>query len=1322
MKKELFRKGSPFTKATAAVLSLTLAFGMTPALALAQPTNEGGGTLSLEPNAVTLQDGTYSLTLTSSTGMVNPDASGDNAPQIVVKGDSAYLIFSESTAKDANNYPKYDGAWLGKRSEAPSATASDVVNGIAITDDEDAVVGMTFVLPTTKAAIESALNDSSDIDAYFCVRYSNKYINSSGETDKASTWMGSNDNYFTFSNVVWQSSSTDVPSSDSDDPDATTTIEQIDADNITNTTDMFKVAAAQIETTNGKSNLRFTLSGSSYVELFMGTYEQCVANGDGTQDKGNNTWIHGVTDPITLSDGKAEFVIPLAQGSGNYAITSISNTHYQKYLAGTEKIGQCMYPRYIKVDADELTLEAGDYSATTTLTVTSSGAIPRITASTLDTVGGPASNNYSETLNLTTDAAAAYVGTAEAAATATEGVAAAADGKITICLTKNNRGGTYAAEGGWTGVTALALKDANGTWVDTTTKVDKATKTLTVEGPDASLEKGQYNITASINKESDHTQFTMYKIGDAALMVTDEGMTLRLKISYGSYKGIFMGPVAEATLDKTIMGTPTTDGFFEYSIPVTADMLNAATSISLLKKDGKTFYTNNALELSLTNVSKQEGISSAAQAVIDAINELPAVQSVTSDDGAAIRAARSAYDKLWDLRKPEVTNYSKLVAVEEAYAKIPIVWPALDTNYGQLNMTDDPYYRVAYTDNNSTLRVKLYVDTRNYNRAFALPESEVTAETTGGTITAVANSDAGIVGANTTGLVLHEVQLGKTYTYTLAKIVDGELKATKEISFTIPSFRKALEANTYAMELQSDCAALNGVAASVTSDGASMTANVTPNAAGAITKMFAGTAEAAAAATEGVIEPDAQGAFTIPVAQADVPLSFAVYDGSKWTDQRIQIVANEQTQSVIQAIQNIYRDGVDDSGKALTRDSYWDIYPADRDAVNAANVAYQKLSDEQKLVVGQSNASELLHAVAMFKSADSVSAEIDALPSTPAEVKTQEQKDAINAVKEHYDTCGDNIFDWYPQGDTGASIQDSYVQKLISQENRDKLNNLYNAIEYGLFDISLSKETVKPGDTFTAEIIAYTPFVLSCAQFNIAADSNNVKLVSIEKGTGLALDAQGSFNATVESGLVSFYGNSANAENGIVVATATFQAVSEGETSVLLNNLECGTSGNTFDKTDVKANSYDVTVAYPGDFNVSKTPYVAASNMKLVTFVGTVNEGEVPTCKGTSMYKLGDSYVMLASAADATSLTRADFDITEGTAQVVSVDGDINKNGKVNIVDAQLAYDIARGVYTNFKAITQEGYLKADVNGDATIDATDAFAIQYYALYGKFGA
>ena len=1195
MKKELFRKGSPFTKATAAVLSLTLAFGMTPALALAQPTNEGGGTLSFETNAVTLQDGTYSGTIEQDYGMLT---SGTVAaePYVVVSGDNAYLVYSSS-----NNRVYPEIAWaktsdLDQNGNLPEGTQT--FNGIPVLQDgvdeldmssdtaaKACLKGFTYVMTIDKTALQTALGSGSG--TYTSPNFLVRYMKGNSDPYDGDWYASKSDYAFRISNLTKTSDSTTVPEApknpvDSDGSgDSETTIHPIDADSITNTTGMFKVAAAQIETTNGKSNLRFTLSGSSVVELFLGTYEECVANGDGTKDNGSDTWIHGVTSPITLSAGLAEFVIPLAQGSGTYAITSISNSHYQSYLTGTEPLSRCMYPRYIKVDADNLTLEAGDYTAVNDLSVTVQGSVPSITKASLETIGGPNSNNYAENLTLTTEAAAAYVGTAEAAATATEGVVNAQNGSLTITLTGNNYGGSGTE---FTGVTALALKDASGTWVDTTTMVDKATKTLTV------FEQGQYNITASINKDSDHTAYSMCKISDAALFVTDEGMTLRFKISTSSYKGIFLGLVAEATLEETIMGTSTSDGFYMFDVPVTENMLNTATPVTILKKDGKTFYTNAAyaLELSLTNVAKQEGASPAAQAIIDTIDTLPAAESVTSDDGAAIRAARSAYDKLWDLRKPEVTNYSKLVAVEEAYAKIPIVWPALDTNYGQLNMTDDPYYRVAYTDNNSTLRVKLYVDTRNYNRAFALPESEVTAETTGGTITAVANSDAGIVGANTTGLVLHEVQLGKTYTYTLAKIVDGELKATKEISFTIPSFRKALEANTYAMELQSDCAALNGVAASVTSDGASMTANVTPNAAGAITKMFAGTAEAAAAATEGVIEPDVQGAFTIPVAQADVPLSFAVYDGSKWTDQRIQIVANEQTQSVIQAIQNIYRDGVDDSGKALTRESYWDIYPADRDAVNAANVAYQKLSDEQKLVVGQSNASELLHAVAMFKSADSVSAEIDALPSTPAEVKTQEQKDAIKAAKKHYDTCGDNIFDWYPQGDTGASIQDSYVQKLISQENRDKLSNLYNAIKY--------------------------------------------------------------------------------------------------------------------------------------DFTVSETSYVEASNMKLVTFVGTVNEGEVPTCKGTSMYKLGDSYVMLASAADAAALAYADFDITEGTAQVISVDGDINKNGNVNIVDAQLAYDIARGVYTDFKAITQEGYLKADVNGDASVDATDAFAIQYYALYGKFGA
>lgn len=63
--------------------------------------------------------------------------------------------------------------------------------------------------------------------------------------------------------------------------------------------------------------------------------------------------------------------------------------------------------------------------------------------------------------------------------------------------------------------------------------------------------------------------------------------------------------------------------------------------------------------------------------------------------------------------------------------------------------------------------------------------------------------------------------------------------------------------------------------------------------------------------------------------------------------------------------------------------------------------------------------------------------------------------------------------------------------------------------------------------------------------------------------------------------------------------------------------------------------------------------------------------------------------------------------------------GDVNGNGSVNIVDAQLAYDIA----TNKEGIQdlpdyQSMAKRADVTGDGTVDAADAFSIQYAIHHG----
>ena len=76
-----------------------------------------------------------------------------------------------------------------------------------------------------------------------------------------------------------------------------------------------------------------------------------------------------------------------------------------------------------------------------------------------------------------------------------------------------------------------------------------------------------------------------------------------------------------------------------------------------------------------------------------------------------------------------------------------------------------------------------------------------------------------------------------------------------------------------------------------------------------------------------------------------------------------------------------------------------------------------------------------------------------------------------------------------------------------------------------------------------------------------------------------------------------------------------------------------------------------------------------------------------------------------------------------------SARGDVNYNGKINIVDAQVVYDLAKGTYGEDYAAyklpagwsTSVLRWAADVNSDNDVDALDAFAIQYFTHYGSYG-
>lgn len=1607
MKKTLFRKDSLLTKSCAVALSVTLAFGMTPAAAFAQPTaNSEDGIALLADSDV--DSAKALIAALPGAAQVTAAEKGTYDSQINAAV-AAYEALDQAgkTTIDTDMAPSTSQSY-GRVLES----AEWAMKAIADCDNSTTLADNTYTETTTPALnseyskgkstssrerpwsiTDVTVANGKATGTVTVASSSYTYIYMGGKKIENSAPSGSNS---TFKNVPIDLNSTQYLSAYStsmrteivfsltstiDEPSVTptTTVSEIATEDITNETGMFKVAAAQIETTGDKSVLRFTLNGASVVELFQGTYEEAVANGDGTKDKGNDTWIHGTTD-VMLPAGKVEFVMPIEQGEHDYVITSISSTHYNNYLNGTEEIGKCMYPRHIKVSTDDLTLVSGDYSATRDLAVTVTGDAPAITSASLLTVGGPASNNYKEELTIATAAQAAYVGTAEEAAAATSGVVEAQNGSITIGLTGNNYGGSGA---GFTGVVALALKGADGTWVDTTATIDKAAKTITIAGvalPEApaakatvsyaaqavetylaapaqsvevsgdlaesygftdsipaaegvsaadvlvaaniavygsdftkdtastylawngagyvsklfgiettangflvnkavpndgtessyggyngttitttkvnsgdvvdffvyqdtelytdkltyidapdqvragkafdvtvtsvsamngymykdaaamkaaakaaegvklgvmnaatgavteiegvttdangkanitlaeagdyylvatgtddtdspsimnptkiavseGLAKGHYSIDMTVTKP-DGSAYGMFAPVDPVVEVTDDGIYLTFRVERKTYYGIFLGAKADASQESdryfagTIMNGMGSKGtltdLVEFKLKLSEEELNASQDLTLFGGSKKTWY-GTQLTLNLSNLSAQPGIGASAQNVINLINAIPAPESLVYSDGAAIRAARHAYDALNSVRVTEVTNLDKLVAAEEAYSLIPIVWPALQSGYDELNgnnFTADPDYMVAYNDNNSNIFIRIYVDSRHYNRAFAKPASEVTASTTGGTLTSVTDSDAGYIQFSA-----KEVQLGKTFHYTLAQIENGEVTATKEISFTMPSFRghTPFAEGTYEMVLQSDAEALNGVAATVVSDGSAMTATVTPKS--AIVKAFAGTAEAAAAATEGFIEPNEQGALVLPIAQADIPTSIAIFDGTKWTDQRVQIVADAATQEVINAIQAIYADGVDENGKALTREVYWDVYPSDRAAVNAASEKYLTLTEAQKAVLGQSNESILLHAAAMFNAADSVSAEIAALPDT-AEGISSEMANYVKFVKNHYDTCGSGIFDWYPSGEA-QGIQARYVQKLIPTADKEKLQTLSDAVAGKiLFTLDFEKSTVKPGETMKVNIVATSDSGLSAAQFKLNFAGSAFKVTSIEKGAGLVLDgaegvSAGSFESTLETGMVTFYGNTADASTGIVVATITLEASELGTSTLTLSDAVCGISGSTMDIEDaLLPATCEFNVAYPGDFKVST--YVESSNIKLITFVGEVPEGMVPTMKGVPMYEGGTNvYVALATAEEAAALTRADFDVVEGSAQGVIYNGDVTLNDKINIVDAQVAYDIATAVYADFSIAPVESFLVADVNEDASVDAADAFAIQRFVLTGE---
>ena len=108
----------------------------------------------------------------------------------------------------------------------------------------------------------------------------------------------------------------------------------------------------------------------------------------------------------------------------------------------------------------------------------------------------------------------------------------------------------------------------------------------------------------------------------------------------------------------------------------------------------------------------------------------------------------------------------------------------------------------------------------------------------------------------------------------------------------------------------------------------------------------------------------------------------------------------------------------------------------------------------------------------------------------------------------------------------------------------------------------------------------------------------------------------------------------------------------------------------------------------------------------------TVPVGKMLTYDGAPMLYVParGAYMYVADTAPTTEQARRAISTAVGQADSLTINGDANNSGLLDVNDAQLVYDMYMNVY-QFNDLTQPMWLRANANGDQTIDILDVQCI-----------
>lgn len=144
-----------------------------------------------------------------------------------------------------------------------------------------------------------------------------------------------------------------------------------------------------------------------------------------------------------------------------------------------------------------------------------------------------------------------------------------------------------------------------------------------------------------------------------------------------------------------------------------------------------------------------------------------------------------------------------------------------------------------------------------------------------------------------------------------------------------------------------------------------------------------------------------------------------------------------------------------------------------------------------------------------------------------------------------------------------------------------------------------------------------------------------------------------------------------------------------------------------------------VTVEKTANWTVNVAEYVKLNgkNVYLITVSGIAENGKAFAYDGNVMFTStkynAAAYLIISekTLAEVKAEAQTKVSTVSAAAGAISYTGDVNGTGKVDVNDAQLVYDIYNAQHEGFATVSMRKFLRADVNGDKTVDVKDATAI-----------